>query len=122
MAAQRQYYSQSTERSNEHLDDRPGHAVLRRNVRRPSRQTQLPDGHHVVRLRRCQRRDTEDVEMSQTKLGSFVEAWMNVAIVFSINYACTLLILPLYGFHISLRDNFTMGCIYTIVSVVRSYY
>jgi hypothetical protein len=57
----------------------------------------------------------------QTRLGSFVEAWINVAIGFSINYVVNLLVLPLYGFHISLLDNLTMGCLYTVISVARSY-
>jgi predicted Na+-dependent transporter len=59
--------------------------------------------------------------MTQTKLGSFIEAWINVLIGFVINYIMNLLILPLFGFHISLTDNILMGLLYTIVSVARSY-
>jgi hypothetical protein len=59
--------------------------------------------------------------MSQTRLGSFVEAHANIAIGFSINYVANLLVFPVFGMHISLRDNFFMGCIYTLISVVRSY-
>lgn len=49
------------------------------------------------------------------------EAWTNIAIGFTINYTANLLIFPLFGFHISLRANFLMGCIYTAISLVRSY-
>ena len=59
--------------------------------------------------------------MSQTKTGSFIEAWINVAIGFSINYVANLLIFPLFDMHISLTDNILMGGIYTVISVVRSY-
>ena len=44
--------------------------------------------------------------MSQTRLGSFIEAWVNVLIGFTINYIANLLIFPLFGFHISLLANF----------------
>ena len=59
--------------------------------------------------------------MSQTRLGSIVEAWANIVVGFSINYAANLLIFPLFGMHISLVANFYMGCIYTCISLVRSY-
>ena len=59
--------------------------------------------------------------MRQTKLGSFYEACINVFIGFGINYCANLLILPLFGFHITLSDNFIMGLLYTLISVLRSY-
>ena len=59
--------------------------------------------------------------MSQTKTGSFIEAWINVGIGFSINYVANLLIFPLFNMHISLTDNLLMGAIYTVISVARSY-
>ena len=59
--------------------------------------------------------------MSQTRLGSFVEAWANIVVGFSINYIANLLIFPLFGMHISLLGNFYMGIIYTAISLVRSF-
>ena len=59
--------------------------------------------------------------MRQTKLGSFYEACINVAIGFGINFVANLVILPLFGFNITLTDNLYIGLLYTIVSVVRSY-
>lgn len=59
--------------------------------------------------------------MSQSKLGSFIEAWINVAIGFTINYFANLFFLPIFGLHISLVDNFYLGLLYTVISVVRSY-
>lgn len=59
--------------------------------------------------------------MTQTRLGSLYEALMNIVIGFSINYAANLLIFPLFGFSIGLVANFWMGCIYTAISLGRSY-
>lgn len=59
--------------------------------------------------------------MSQTRLGSFIEAWINVGIGFGINFIANLLIFPLFGFHITLGENFVMGILYTAISVARSY-
>ncbi|MDE2103241.1 MAG: hypothetical protein KGL39_38700 [Patescibacteria group bacterium] len=59
--------------------------------------------------------------MRQTRLGSFAEAWANIAVGFSINYIANLLIFPIFGMHISALNNFYMGCIYTIISLARSF-
>jgi hypothetical protein len=59
--------------------------------------------------------------MNQTRLGSFIEAWINVAIGFAINFCANLLILPLIGFHISVSQNLFIGVLYTVISVARSY-
>lgn len=60
--------------------------------------------------------------MSQTKIGSFAEAWLNIAIGFGINFTANLLILPLFGFHtLTLEKNFAIGILYTVISLVRSY-
>jgi hypothetical protein len=59
--------------------------------------------------------------MSQTRLGSFIEAWINVLIGFSINWVMNMLILPLYGFQVTGGQAFSMGLIFTVVSVARSY-
>ena len=60
-------------------------------------------------------------KMQQTKLGSFYEACINVAIGFGINFVANLLILPLFGFNITLSDNLYIGLLYTVISVLRSY-
>ena len=59
--------------------------------------------------------------MNQTRLGSLIEACMNVLIGFWINFFANLVILPLIGFNISIGDNFFIGFLYTLVSVARSY-
>lgn len=60
--------------------------------------------------------------MAQTKLGSIAEAWANIAVGFSINFTANWLILPLFGFHdLTLKNNFIIGILYTVISLVRSY-
>lgn len=59
--------------------------------------------------------------MNQTKLGSFIEACINVMIGFTINFIANMLILPLIGFHITPGQNLFIGVLYTIISVARSY-
>lgn len=59
--------------------------------------------------------------MNQTRLGSFIEACINVAIGFAINFIANMAILPLIGFHISVAQNLFIGVLYTLISVARSY-
>jgi hypothetical protein len=59
--------------------------------------------------------------MTQTKLGSFIEAFINVLIGFGINFCANLLVLPLFGFNVTIHDNLIIGGIFTVISVVRSY-
>jgi len=59
--------------------------------------------------------------MAQTKLGSFIEAWANIAVGFSINFVANMLILPLFGFRVSAGGAFKIGLIFTVISLVRSY-
>ncbi|HEY0062483.1 MAG TPA: hypothetical protein VGC21_10200 [Telluria sp.] len=59
--------------------------------------------------------------MNQTRLGSLIEACINVCIGFGINYTANMFIFPLFGFHISPGANFVLGLIYTVISVIRSY-
>lgn len=59
--------------------------------------------------------------MNQTRLGSLIEACINVLIGFAINFVANMLILPLIGFHITAGQNLFIGVLYTFVSVARSY-
>ena len=58
----------------------------------------------------------------QTRIGSFIEAWVNVFIGFWINFTANILILPFFGFtSLTLKTNFIIGLVYTVISVLRSY-
>lgn len=57
----------------------------------------------------------------QTRLGSFIEACMNVLIGFFINFGANFIIFPLFGWELDLSTNLKVGAIYTAISIVRSY-
>lgn len=59
--------------------------------------------------------------MNQSRLGSLIEVGLNILIGFGINWFANLWILPLYGFHITGGQAFSMGLIFTVISVVRGY-
>lgn len=59
--------------------------------------------------------------MSQSRLSSFIEAWVNVAIGFWISFASNMLILPRFGFTPSFTQNLQIGLLFTVISIVRSY-
>jgi len=58
----------------------------------------------------------------QTKLGSFAEAWANIAVGFAINFTANLLVLPHFGFtSINAEKAFGIGIVFTIISLARSF-
>lgn len=60
--------------------------------------------------------------MAQTKLGSFVESWANIAVGGSINWIATLLIVPVLWNPASPKlSSLYMTIFYTGVSLVRSF-
>lgn len=59
--------------------------------------------------------------MAQTKFGSFVEAWANIGVGFSINWCANMLVLPLFGFAVTGSQAFSIGLIFTGISLARQY-
>jgi hypothetical protein len=59
--------------------------------------------------------------MNQSRLGSLIEVCFNILIGFSINWVANIYILPLYGFAITGGQAFSMGLIFTVISVIRGY-
>lgn len=59
--------------------------------------------------------------MNQTRLGSFIESCMNVAIGYGIALASQLLVFPWFGINIPLSSNLAIGGIFTVISIARSY-
>lgn len=57
----------------------------------------------------------------QTRIGSFVEAWANILVGFSINWVANMLVLPLFGFDVTGAQAFGIGVIFTAISLARSY-
>lgn len=59
--------------------------------------------------------------MRQTRRQSLLESIMNVIVGFSINLVLNFTFFPLFGWHISLKQNIALGVIYTVISILRSY-
>ena len=58
---------------------------------------------------------------TQTRIGSFAEACINVAIGYGVALAAQLIVFPLFGIDIPLSSNLAIGAIFTAVSIARSY-
>jgi hypothetical protein len=58
----------------------------------------------------------------QTRRGSLVEAIINIGVGFWISVWINSVILPLFGFAISLSQNIQMALLFTVVSIIRSYF
>lgn len=60
--------------------------------------------------------------MKQSRIDSLMEAFCNVLIGFSINFVANWLILPwFFGIEADLASFATLGGIYTVISIARSY-
>ncbi len=57
----------------------------------------------------------------QTPRGAIIEAWLNIAVGFAVNFAANFLLLPLVGASFTAAENFALGWIYTAISIVRQY-
>lgn len=52
---------------------------------------------------------------------SFVESIANVAVGYCLAVGTQMVAFPLFGLDVSLADNLTIGAIFTLVSIGRSY-
>lgn len=61
--------------------------------------------------------------VGQSPRSAIIEAWVNIAIGFSINFIANLFIIPMasVGGHMTLGGNFWMGWIFTTISMLRQY-
>ena len=59
--------------------------------------------------------------VSQSRTHSFLESLVNVAFGYVIALAAQLLVFPLFGINVTLRDNIRIGLIFTVISIARSY-
>lgn len=59
--------------------------------------------------------------MSQTRFGSILEAAANIVVGFGINFIANLIVLPLFGFHVTAGTAFNIGLVFTAISLARTY-
>lgn len=57
----------------------------------------------------------------QSKRNSAFEAATNVTIGYFVSVLANVLILPLFGYNVTIGDSFAIGLAFTVVSLVRSY-
>lgn len=58
----------------------------------------------------------------QSRKHSLIESFSNVAIGYIISLISNILVFPLFDLHPSLMTNLKIGAIFTVISIVRSYY
>ena len=58
----------------------------------------------------------------QKKRHSLAESVLNVAIGFGVALLAQIVVFPIFGMQVSLSDNLAIGAIFTIISIVRSYF
>ena len=59
--------------------------------------------------------------MTQKARHSLFETLLNTASGFLLSFAATGLVFPLFGVKSSVTQNFGITCVYTIISIARSY-
>ena len=59
--------------------------------------------------------------MQQSKIGSFIEAVVNIAIGYIVAILSQVAIFPMFGIHVPLSTNLAIGVWFTVISLVRSY-
>lgn len=64
---------------------------------------------------------TNDRLPTQTRLGSLIEAVINVAIGFVVSVVITAIVMPAYGHHVTFSENLQITAIFTVASIARSY-
>jgi hypothetical protein len=57
----------------------------------------------------------------QSRLMSAVEAAANVTIGYGVSFAANLVVLPLFGYAVTVRDAASIGVVFTAIALVRSY-
>lgn len=60
--------------------------------------------------------------MSQSKTHSVIEAVVNNVIAFGISLGAQLVICPLMGIDVTLKQNIVLILIFTVISIVRTYW
>ncbi|MBK8909467.1 MAG: hypothetical protein IPM60_16815 [Rhodospirillales bacterium] len=52
---------------------------------------------------------------------SLIEAVVNVAVGFGLAVLAQILVFPLFGIHATLSENLAIGCLFTLISIARSF-
>lgn len=66
-------------------------------------------------------KQTEGYCTKQLRAMSLVESLANVIVGYGLAVITQLLVFPLFGLHTTLEQNLTIGAIFTVVSITRSF-
>lgn len=66
-------------------------------------------------------KQTEGNRTKQSRAMSLAESLANVAVGYGLAVGTQMLVFPLFGLHTTLEQNLTIGAIFTVVSIGRSY-
>lgn len=58
----------------------------------------------------------------QSKKMSIIEVLLNTAIGYFVAIATQIMVFPLFDIHTSAGENFAIGAIFTVISIVRGYF
>ena len=58
----------------------------------------------------------------QSKRRSALEAVTNVTVGFLVAVGANLLVLPAFGYKVTIIDSFAIGWVFTVISMLRSYF
>lgn len=61
------------------------------------------------------------MKVGQTRLQSLIEVFINVGVGFLIGLLSNLIVLPMFGYDVSVLDGIGISVVFTLISVVRSY-
>lgn len=57
----------------------------------------------------------------QSRIMSATEAATNVAIGYLVSVAANIIVLPMFGYDVTIADSFAIGLTFTAISLARSY-
>lgn len=57
----------------------------------------------------------------QTRKQSLIEAWVNILVGYLVALATQLTLFPALGIEVKFHQNISIGLIFTVVSLIRSY-
>lgn len=57
----------------------------------------------------------------QSRLGSLMESLTNIAIGITIGFLSNIIVLPAFGYDVTLADGAMISVVFTAISLVRSY-
>lgn len=62
------------------------------------------------------------MRVGQSRMGSLLESLLNILIGYGVALLAQALIFPLFGLAVSFTENMMIGGLFTIVSIIRSYW